>query len=160
MTSPRYLAVYGAYVALQMHERMREGRGAPSDEDMAYMVEEGHSVAEWSERTQPAPAQPARADLLTKTVVRAHCATFPLPVPLQDHPTWWRIGWGERVYRPAGSSGESWRVHRFTWSYNTSGLVGRVSLRTPMPPLPSTKTGRSTSITLAEFWHEWEPVES
>lgn len=50
--TPRYLAVYGAMVALQVHKHMDEGRGAPDDEDMRRFVEEAHAVAEMAEENQ------------------------------------------------------------------------------------------------------------
>jgi hypothetical protein len=50
--SPRYLAVYGAYVALQVRDRMSEGRGPPDDKTMKDFVEEAHTVAEMAEEVQ------------------------------------------------------------------------------------------------------------
>lgn len=48
----RYNAVYGAYVAAQVQEYIREGNNGPDYETMRRFVEEAHSVAELSEEVQ------------------------------------------------------------------------------------------------------------
>lgn len=40
-----YCAVYGAMITRQVMDRMAEGRGAPTDEDMEHFVEEAKTVA-------------------------------------------------------------------------------------------------------------------
>ena len=45
----RFLAVYGAMVALQVRDHMREGHGAPTDAAMLDFVEEARAVAGLSE---------------------------------------------------------------------------------------------------------------
>ena len=41
----RWLSVYGAWVALQAHQKMLEGRGAPDEHDFAGYVEEATTLA-------------------------------------------------------------------------------------------------------------------
>ena len=52
-THLRYWSVYGAMVALQVRDHMREGRGAPTDQQMELFVEEAETVAKWSEEVRP-----------------------------------------------------------------------------------------------------------
>lgn len=48
----RYAAVYGAFVAAQVRDRMRDGFGPPDYELMRNFVEEAHTVAQMSEECQ------------------------------------------------------------------------------------------------------------
>jgi hypothetical protein len=45
----RWAAVYGAYVALQVHQMMVEGRGAPGQEPYGGFVEDAECVADQAE---------------------------------------------------------------------------------------------------------------
>ncbi len=48
MKDQKWHAVYGAYVALQVAQRMQEGRGAPGEKDFENYVEEAITVADMS----------------------------------------------------------------------------------------------------------------
>ncbi len=41
----RWLAVYAAWVALQAHQKMAEGRGAPDQSDVDHYVEDAAELA-------------------------------------------------------------------------------------------------------------------
>lgn len=62
----RWLSVYGASVALQVHQRFREGRGAPDEDDFERYVEEAASIADCSEEAQP-PEDPPPGPARTKS---------------------------------------------------------------------------------------------
>jgi len=48
----RHAAVYGAFVAAQVQEKISSGAGAPSYEEMRSYVEEAYAVADMSEEVQ------------------------------------------------------------------------------------------------------------
>lgn len=48
----RFLSVYGAMIALQVRDWMREGREAPGTKEMLRFVQEARAVAQLSEDVQ------------------------------------------------------------------------------------------------------------
>lgn len=48
----RYNAVYGAFVALQVRDRMKEGHGPPDCNLMRNFVEEAYAVADLAQEAQ------------------------------------------------------------------------------------------------------------
>ena len=51
VSAERYLSVYGAAIAVQWAQHVRDGRGLGSDEIRRF-VEEARALAEWTEEVQ------------------------------------------------------------------------------------------------------------